>query len=68
MVVPLEILRPMQPDWFTNFPNNTLFTYIELKPGADHDQLEKRFPAFMDKYLGKYYAESGHKMGLIAKP
>ncbi|HWC55301.1 MAG TPA: ABC transporter permease [Chitinophagaceae bacterium] len=68
MVIPLEILRPMQPDWFTNFPNNTLFTYIELKPGADHDQLEKRFPAFMDKYLGKYYASIGHKMGLIAKP
>ena len=68
MVVPLEILRPMQPDWFTNFPNNTLFTYIELKPGADHDQLEKRFPAFMDKYLGKYYASIGHKMGLTAKP
>ncbi|HVT86287.1 MAG TPA: ABC transporter permease [Chitinophagaceae bacterium] len=68
MVIPLEILRPMQPDWFTNFPNNTLFTYIQLKPGADPDQLEKRFPAFMDKYMGKYYAESGHKMGLIAKP
>ena len=68
MVIPLEILRPMQPEWFTNFPNNSLFTYIELKPGADHDQLEKRFPAFMDKYMGKYYAESGHKMGLIAKP
>ena len=68
MVIPLEILRPMQPEWFTNFPNNTLFTYIELKPGANRDQLEKRFPAFMDKYLGKYYAESGHKMGLIAKP
>ncbi len=68
MVIPLEILRPMQPDWFTNFPNNTLFTYIQLKPDADPSQLEKRFPAFMDKYLGKYYALSGHKMGLIAKP
>ena len=68
MVIPLEILRPIQPDWFTNFPSNSLFTYIELKPGASHEQLEKRFPAFMDKYMGKYYAESGHKMGLIAKP
>lgn len=68
MVVPLELLRPMLPDWFTNFPNNTLFTYIELKPSADPNQLEKRFPAFMDKYLGKYYAETGHKMGLTIKP
>ena len=68
MVIPLEILRPMQPGWFTNFPNNTLFTYIQLKPNADPNQLEKRFPAFMDKYLGKYYASIGHKMGLTAKP
>ena len=68
MVIPLEILRPMLPDWFTNFPNNTLFTYVQLKPNADPNQLEKRFPAFMDKYLGKYYAETGYKMGLTIKP
>ncbi|MBS1921286.1 MAG: ABC transporter permease [Bacteroidetes bacterium] len=69
MVIPLEILRTTQPpEWFTNFPNNSLFTYIELKKGIDPKQLEKRFAGFMDKYLGKYYAESGHKMGLIAKP
>ena len=67
MVIPLEILRPMQPDFFTNFPNNTLFTYIEIKPGADPNQLEKRFPAFMDKYLGKYYATTGHKTGASRK-
>ena len=40
MVIPLEILRPMQPGWFTNVPNNTLFTYIRLKPNADPNQLE----------------------------
>lgn len=68
VVIPLELLRPTQPNWFTNFPNNTLFTYIQLKPTADPGQLEKRFPAFMDKYMGKYYAETGHKMGLTAKP
>lgn len=68
MIIPLEIIRPTQPDFFTNFPNNTLFTYILLNPGANSNQLEKRFPGFMDKYLGKYYAESGHKMGLTAKP
>ncbi len=68
MIIPLELLRPMQPDWFTNWPNNSLFTYIELKPGASPEQLEKRFPAFMDKYMGKFYAQSGFKMGLIASP
>ena len=53
MVIPLEILRPMQPDWFTNFPNNTLFTYIELKPGVSHDQLEKKFPCFYGQIHGE---------------
>jgi len=69
MIIPLQILRATMPtQWFTNFPNNSLFTYIELKKGKDPKLLEKRFAGFMDKYLGEYYAASGHKMGLIAKP
>lgn len=69
IIVPLEVLHTtLPPEWFTNFPNNTLFTYIQLKKGTDPKLLEKRFDGFMDKYLGKYYAESGHKMSLIAKP
>jgi putative ABC transport system permease protein len=68
MVIPLELLRPMQPDWFTQWPNNGLFTYIELNPSVDPAQLEKNFPAFMDKYLGSYYATAGFKMGLTIQP
>jgi len=68
MVVPLELLRPMQPDWFTQWPNNGLFTYIQLNPAVNPEQLKKSLPAFMDKYLGAYYAASGFKMDLTIQP
>jgi putative ABC transport system permease protein len=68
MVLPLELLRPIQPGWFTQWPNNGVFTYVQLNPSADPKQLEKRFPAFMDKYLGEYYATAGFKMGLTIQP
>jgi putative ABC transport system permease protein len=68
MVIPLELLRPMQPDWFTQWPSNGLFTYIQLNPNVDPKQFEKYFPAFMDKYLGNYYASAGFKMGLTIQP
>ena len=63
MVIPLELLRPTQPDWFTQWPNNGLFTYVQLNPAVDPNNLKQRFPAFMDKYLGHYYASAGFKMG-----
>jgi len=45
-----------------------MFTYVQLNPSVDPEQLQKRFPAFMDKYLGEFYATNGFKMGLIIKP
>jgi len=68
MILPLELYRPMQPEWFTQWPNNGLFTYVRLNPAVNARQLEGQFPAFMDKYLGEYYAAAGFKMGLTIKP
>lgn len=69
MVISLSTLRSSAPpDWFTQFPSNMLFTYVQLNPSVDPLQVQKRFPAFMDKYLGEYYAASGFKMGLMIKP
>ena len=68
MVIPLELLRPTQAEFFTNWPNNSLFTYVQLNPAVDPKNLEQRFPAFMDKYLGEFYATAGFKMGLTIKP
>ncbi|HNP22259.1 MAG TPA: ABC transporter permease [Panacibacter sp.] len=33
--------------------NNMFYSYLQLRPGADYHQLEKKFPAFIDKYAGK---------------
>lgn len=68
MVVPLEVLRPTQPNWFEEWPNNTMFTYVLLNPAVKPAQLESQFPGFMDKYLGKFFATAGFKMGLMIKP
>src|SRR6186713_3633999 len=68
MVIPLELYRPIQPDWFTQWPNNGLFTYVQLNPAVDPKQLLTQFPSFMEKYLGEYYAKSGFKMGLTIQP
>jgi len=68
IVIPLELLRPTQPDFFTNWPSNSMFTYVQLNSAVDPKNMEQRFPAFMDKYLGQFYATSGFKMGLAIKP
>jgi putative ABC transport system permease protein len=68
MVIPLEIYRSIQPEWFTQWPNNGLFTYVQLSPAVDPKQLEHRFPAFMDKYMGQAFASFGLKMDLTIKP
>jgi putative ABC transport system permease protein len=69
MIIPLGALRStVPPDWYTQFPSNNMFTYVQLNPSVDPEQLQKRFPAFMDKYLGEFYATNGFKMGLIIKP
>ncbi|HEU4574331.1 MAG TPA: ABC transporter permease [Chitinophagaceae bacterium] len=68
MVAPLELLRSVQPKWFEQWPNNTLFTYVQLNPAVNPEQLKKSFPGFMDKYLGDFYAQIGHKMGLTLQP
>jgi putative ABC transport system permease protein len=33
--------------------NNMFYTYFLLKPGAEAKQLENKFPAFVEKYIGK---------------
>lgn len=67
-VLPLEIMRQYAPGLFDQWPNNSLYTYVQLAPGVKKEQLEKQFDGFMDKYMGAYYAQSGHKMGLMIKP
>src|ERR1700749_976368 len=41
------------PRMFTNWGGNWLNTYLELAPGTNQAALEKKFPAFITKHLGK---------------
>ncbi len=66
MIVPISNWR--NSEWFNQWPNNGLFVYVQLNPATDPEQLKKRFPQFMEKYMGKFYAENGFKMGLTINP
>ena len=66
MVVPIANFKYY--DSAQGFPNNGLYTFVQLNQHVDPKQLESRFPQFMDKYLGKYYAEAGFKMSLALDP
>ena len=39
--------------------NNMFYTYFLLKEGADAHKLESKFPAFVDKYMGKELKADG---------
>ncbi len=66
MIVPITNWRHEQ--WFNQWPNNGLFVYIQLNPNISATTFSKRLPQFMDKYMGKFYAEQGFKMGLKINP
>lgn len=40
--------------------NNILYTYVLLKPGANPDNLQSQFPAFVDKFEGKDLKANGY--------
>lgn len=68
IIIPLESLRPGSNAWLSQWPNNGLFTYVQLNPSANPHQLIAQFSKFMDKYMGKFYEEAGFKMGLTISP
>ncbi len=39
--------------------NNLFFTYIQLEEGAKSQQLQAKFPSFVDKYMGKDLKAAG---------
>ena len=55
-------------DWFNVWINNNCFTYVLLNDPAYEAQLEKKFPQFMEKYMGKDMAKMGAKFELSLTP
>lgn len=54
--------------WFNRWINNNFPTYLLLDGHANPASLEKRFPAFMDKYTGKEFASMGYNFWLTLTP
>ncbi len=66
MVIPLMIWKDEK--WFNQWPNNSLFVYVQLDPAVRPQQLSSQLPRFMNKYMGQYYRENGFKMDLAIHP
>jgi len=54
--------------WFQRWINNNNFTYILLDEHASKEKIEKRFPAFMDKYMGQDAINYGFHFFLKLNP
>jgi len=54
--------------WFKVWINNDLFTYVLLNSNVNKSALEKQFPHFMNKYMGKEMAQFGAKFSLSLTP
>lgn len=55
-------------DFFKIWINNNLFTYVQLADNTDKAQLEKKFPQFLDKYMGADMKKLGSKFRLSLTP
>jgi putative ABC transport system permease protein len=68
MLASLETLaarnRKMMDIWL-NFNN---YTYILLKEGTDHKELEAKFPALVDNYMGRELSALGGTMEFFLQP
>jgi len=51
--------------WMGDFNN---YTYLLLRPGVDPSQLESRFPALVDKQMGRILNAIGGKITYILQP
>lgn len=54
--------------WMTSWINNGIYTYIRLSPKVSQTQVEKQFPAFIEKYLSSDLKKSGFQWTLSLTP
>ena len=66
LVVPLS--NYYNEPWFNVWINNNNFTYVLLDKKANKAQIEKSFPGFMDKYMGKDMERMGARFTLSLTP
>lgn len=66
LVLPLAIYA--NEDWFKAWIDNNFFTYVKLDEHVNQARLEQRFPAFINKYMGKELARYGIHFDLALTP
>lgn len=66
LVVPLSNFKTM--GRMTTWINNGLYTYVKLAPQVSEAQVEKQFPQFMEKYMGKDMRQFGLHFTLSLTP
>jgi putative ABC transport system permease protein len=66
LIVPITGLDNMP--FYRSWTNNNLFVYIQLEKLADQAAVERRLPAFMNKYATPAIKASGYKFGLALTP
>ncbi|MGZ5222115.1 MAG: ABC transporter permease, partial [Chitinophagaceae bacterium] len=66
LVIPLS--HYYNEPWFKVWINNNNFTYVLLDEKSSKAKLERQFPQFMEKYMGKDMARMGAKFELALTP
>jgi putative ABC transport system permease protein len=54
--------------FYNQWTSNGVFVYVQLNPAVQPGKLMKLFPAFMERYLGDFYRQTGFKNQLIIRP
>jgi putative ABC transport system permease protein len=66
LVMPLSFAYNMP--FFKVWINNNHFVYVQLDASANRASVERRFPAFMEKYLAPTMKQIGNRFGLSLSP
>ncbi len=54
--------------YYNTWINNGLYTYVMLDPNVSQSQLEKKFPQFMQKYMGSDMTKYGFHFSIFLTP
>ena len=55
-------------EWFQEWWNNGLFTYVLIDTPEEAEKVESQLPAFIDKYLGDDFRKSGRRVDPTLQP
>lgn len=55
-------------DWFHNWWNNNLLTYVRIASPELAEQVKSQFPGFMDKYFAEDFKRTGGRIDLTLMP